>query len=155
MNETSPIDTEARAILDGKGGDRLAALAVVQGQLDTLHNRAQVLVSLAGVVVTVTGFSGRLIAGSSDFAQDFLVAGLGVVLASAIWVFVRVMRVRWLTALLARDPENALREALANRERKTRAYAVGGLILFTGLALYCVAVAAMLLNPETIQGPVR
>lgn len=146
---------EAKAILELTNNDLLAALNVAQKQLDVIYTRAQVLLSLAGMVVTVTGFSGRLIAGSSLMAQIFLVAGLFVSLSSAIWVFLRVMRVRWVTAMVAEDKENALVQALQRRDNKTRAYAVGGTILCIGLVLYCISIALMLVDPVSVVGPVR
>ncbi|MGJ8650202.1 MAG: hypothetical protein ACSHX4_07575 [Opitutaceae bacterium] len=146
---------EAKAILELTNNDLLAALNVAQKQLDVIYTRAQVLLSLAGMVVTVTGFSGRLIAGSSLMAQIFLVAGLFVSLSSAIWVFLRVMRVRWVTAMVAEDKENALAQALERRDTKTRAYAVGGSILCIGLVLYCISIALMLVDPVAVVGPVR
>ncbi|MDP4878416.1 MAG: hypothetical protein NWR36_00885 [Opitutales bacterium] len=146
---------EAKAILELTNNDLLAALNVAQKQLDVIYTRAQVLLSLAGMVVTVTGFSGRLIAGSSLMAQIFLVAGLFVSLSSAIWVFLRVMRVRWVTAMVAEDKENALAQALERRDNKTRAYAVGGTILCIGLVLYCISIALMLVDPVAVAGPVR
>ncbi|MEY3000326.1 MAG: hypothetical protein RL648_540, partial [Verrucomicrobiota bacterium] len=57
--------TEAERILEMCNGSLRDAMAVVERQFSTLHNRAQVLFSFCGVVVTVTGFSGRLIAGTS------------------------------------------------------------------------------------------
>ena len=146
---------EAKAILELTNNDLLTALNVAQKQLDVIYTRAQVLLSLAGMVVTVTGFSGRLIAGSSLMAQIFLVAGLFVSLSSAIWVFLRVMRVRWVTAMVAEDKENALVQALQRRDNKTRAYAVGGTILCIGLVLYCISIALMLVDPVSVVGPVR
>lgn len=159
MNPSGPIPEsaakEAQAILRATGDNLLQALEVVQKQLDTIYSRAQVLLSLAGIVVTVTGFSGRLIAGSSSPAQAFLVSGLFVVLLSALFVFLRVMRVRWVTSMLADNPDSALANAIFRRNRKTTAYSIGGLILFLGLLLYCISISLMLLNPESIQGPVR
>ena len=63
---------EAKAILKLCKEDPKAALEIVESQLNTLYARAQILLSLAGIVVTVTGFSGRLIAGSSPLAQYLL-----------------------------------------------------------------------------------
>ena len=147
--------SEAKAILQLCDGNLKAALEMAERHLSTIYTRAQVLLSLAGMVVTVTGFSGRLIAGSSTLAQIFLVAGLFVSLSSAIWVFLRVMRVRWVTVFLDKDPENALQETLRRRNRKTKAYKIGGIILCIGLVLYCISIAIMLLDPAAIQGPVR
>lgn len=155
MNPPVNVKDEAKTILELCKGDMMAALEVTQGQLDLVYTRAQVLMSLAGMVVTVTGFSGRLIAGSSHLAQCFLVAGLFVSLSSAIWVFMRVMKVRWVTGLVAEDPEHALEIALTRRNHKTQAYAIGGTILFIGLVLYCISISLMLVDPVAIQGPVR
>jgi hypothetical protein len=133
----------------------MAALKGAESQLNTVYTRAQVLMSLAGMVVTVTGFSGRLIAGSSQLAQLFLVAGLFVSLGSAAWVFCRVMKVRWVTAMASENPDEALANVLYRRDRKTAAYTVGGTLLFIGLVLYGISIALMLLDPVAIQGPVR
>ncbi len=115
-------ESEAKAILKLCEGNLKAALEMAERHLNTIYTRAQVLLSLAGMVVTVTGFSGRLIAGSSTLAQLFLIAGLFVSLGSAIWVFLRVMRVRWVTVFLDQDAESALEETLIRRNRKTKAY---------------------------------
>jgi hypothetical protein len=131
------------------------AVAIVEAQLNVLHVRAQVLLSLAGVVITVTGFSGRLIAGTSEVAQGFLVSGLAVVLASAIWVFTRVMHIHWVTLDLTDDFARSLETMIQRRNRKTRAYAWGGIILCAGLILYCVSISLMLLNPEPLNLPTR
>lgn len=148
-------ESEAKAILELADNNLKAALEIAERQLNTIYTRAQVLLSLAGMVVTVTGFSGRLIAGSSSLAQSFLVAGLFVSLISAIWVFLRVMPVRWVTIFLNQDPENALQETLIRRNRKTQAYAIGGTILCIGLVLYSISIALMLIDPIAIQGQVR
>lgn len=154
MNEPTP-EEEARCFLKLTNGDLKSALEMAQRQLDTVYTRAQVLMSLAGVVVTTTGFSGRLIAGTSPLAQALLVSGLIVTLASAIWVFFRVMRVRWVTVLMCTSPEQGLTNAIDRRNRKTRAYSIGGMILFVGIALYCAAIGVMLFNPEPLTVPVR
>jgi len=158
MNQTPPsmpVEAEATAILALTKGDLLRALEIAQNQLNVIYVRAQVLMSLSGLVVTVTGFSGRLIAGSSLIAQLFLVAGLFLCLCSTVWVFLRVMRVRWVTSMLGGEEKAALVQALIHRDRKTRAYALGGRILCVGLALYGVSIALMLTNPVALSGPVR
>ena len=132
---------EARRILALVAGDAARAVAMLETQLNTVHARAQVLLSLAGVVVTVTGFSGRAIAASSVACGGLLVGGLGVVLASAVFVFSRVAGLRWVTADLGDDLEESLVRMIARRDRKTRAYHRGGALLCLGLALYGAAIA--------------
>jgi hypothetical protein len=138
---------ESDKILSLCDGDVLKALGVLERQLNVLHTRAQVLLSLAGVVITVTGFSGRTIAGTGAAGQFLVVAGLATVLSSAIWMFARVMGIRWVTSELSAEASEALRLIVERRNRKARAYAIGGRILCAGFLLYCAAVAIMLLNP--------
>lgn len=146
---------EAHAILKLCNEDTKAALEIVERHLNTLYARAQILLSLAGIVVTVTGFSGRLIAGSSPLAQYFLVAGLLVALGSAAWICLNVMPIRWVTGYLEGAPVQAIEAILRRRDQKTKAYRVGSIILCLGLTLYCISIALMLLNPIAIEGPVR
>jgi hypothetical protein len=148
-------DEEAARITALVREDAARAVSIVEAQLNVLHVRAQVLLSLAGVVITVTGFSGRLIAGTSEVAQGFLVSGLAVVLASAVWVFTRVMHIHWVTLDLTDDFTRSLEIMIQRRNRKTRAYALGGIILCAGLVLYCVSISLMLLNPEPLNLPTR
>jgi hypothetical protein len=152
---TPSTDKEAFTILELTNQDLMAALKVAENQLNIIYTRAQVLMSLAGMVVTVTGFSGRLIASSSLTAQLFLISGLFVTLTSVIWVFMKVMRVRWVTILATNNKDTALQCALNHRNRKTNAYKIGGIILCVGLILYSISIALMLITPTPFVGPVR
>ena len=138
---------EANNILSLTKNDLLKALELLEKQLNTLHLRAQVLMSLAGIVLTVTGFSGRLIAATSLISQILVIFGLATVLTSAVWVFSQVMRIKWVTTCLAENAAESLEKIIERRNRKTKAYSRGGVILCTGLLFYAVAFAMMLLNP--------
>ena len=136
---------EAARLLEMAGGDLFKAMQLLEGQLNVLHTRAQVLLSLASVVITVTGFSGRAIAVSGLFAAVCLSAALFLVLGGAVWTWLRVMRVSWTTQELDQAPVAALECIILRRERKTAAYRQGGLLLCTGVFFYCLALARMLL----------
>lgn len=137
---------EVENILALTGNNYVQAMDILERQLNVLHTRAQVLMSLAGIVLTITGFSGRLIAGTSLIAQIMIVAGLATVLSSAVWVFLQVMRVKWLTGEIVLNQKTSLETVVQRRTRKTRAYSIGGIILCLGLFLYCAAFAMMLLS---------
>lgn len=124
------------------------ALHLLESQIQMLAQRSQVLMTLAGVVVTVTGFSGRIIAGTSTAAQGFLVTGVFVVVFSAMWQFRNVMQFRWLTQLLTMEPVAAVTEMIGRRDRKAVAYRQGGILFFFGACLYLIALSIMLLYPE-------
>lgn len=147
--------TEAQRILAMSDGRLSEAMAVLERQFATLHNRAQVLFSFSGIVVTVTGFSGRLIAGTNNVAQFFIVCGLAVVIASAFYIYHRVMTLRWTTQQLGESDDDTLLNVIRRRDRKTTAYKLGGYILFAGIILYGIAIAIMLMNPSPLEVPVR
>lgn len=150
----SPAE-EAAAILKLADNDTRMAFDIIQKQFDVMYGRAQSVVGMASIIVTVTGFSGRLIAGTNVAAQVFVIAGLAVALLGAGWVVWRVMLIDWLTAHLSEDPVASLGRMVATRNAKTRAVAVGGWLLLAGLTLYFVAISIMLANPTPLQVPVR
>jgi hypothetical protein len=153
----TPMDskTEATRILDMCEGRLLDAMGVLERQFSTLHNRAQVLFSFCGIIVTVTGFSGRLIAGTNSAAQFFIVAGLVVVICCALYIFHSVMTLRWATQRLDVSNELTLTRVIERRNIKTAAYKRGGYILFIGLICYTIAIAIMLMNPVPLDVPAR
>ena len=152
-----PIDckTEAKRILDMCDGRLLEAMGVLERQFGTLHSRAQVLFSFCGVVITVTGFSGRMIAGTNSLAQGLVITGLAVVILCAFYIYHTVMTLRWATQRLDIDADRTLIRLINRRNIKNAAYRRGGYILFIGIVLYGSAIAIMLLNPIPLELPVR
>jgi hypothetical protein len=147
---------EAANLLRVFRDDLPAILAVLERQLNVLHTRAQVIIGFAAVAVTTTGFSGRLIAGTSTAAQVSIILGLSLVLLSCLLIFVRVMAVDWvISRRITADPVESVEEIIHYRNCKTRAYRAGGYGIFFGIAIYAVAIAIMLLNPEPLVVPVR
>jgi len=138
--------TEARAILDLCEGSALRAFEMVQGQLGVLVLRTQVMLSLSGIVITVTGFSGKAIAQTSLLARGCIVSGLFTVLLAAAVAVWGVLRLRWLTQEIQGQPLETLELALSVRNKKSR-YLSAALALFvSGFGLYCVAVALLLIG---------
>ena len=147
-NRLATPEEEAEQLLSLTKDDLLRSIETIERQLFAIYQRAQILLSLAGVVLTVTGFSGRIIAGTSLIAQILVISGLATVLASAMWVYMRVMSIRWVTTQLCEDPVECLVILIERRNYKTKAFWMGGKILCVGLILYCASVSLMLLNPN-------
>ncbi|WP_437511004.1 hypothetical protein [Sorangium sp. So ce1099] len=120
---------------------------ILERQFAVLHNRAQVLIGLCGIVITTTGFSGRLIAGTSRAAQGLIIAGVAIVLLSATLIVWGVQHIRWLTQQPGGDIRGWLLVSLAYRDRKTTIYRVAIAFLLVGLSFYVIAIALMLLDP--------
>lgn len=143
------LQQEAEFISKMNSGDTLGIYNTLHDQLAVLQSRAQILVSIAGIVITVTGFSGRVIAGTHIVSQILVIVGLFTVLTSAVYVLVNVMRINWMTRILAgnADVNDGVIEILKLREKKNHAFRVGSIILFSGLVFYCTAISIMLMNP--------
>lgn len=132
----------------GKESQR-GALDLLERQLNTLTQRAQMLLGLCGIVITVTGFSGRIIAGTSRIAQVMIVSGVGITLLAASLVVGGVMRLHWISQQPPMgDLPQLIRTTLAYRDRKMRFYHAAVYVLLLGLTCYVIAIAIMLLNPH-------
>ena len=114
--------------------------------------RAQVVLSLSGVVITVTGFSGRSIAETSHLARYCVSGGVLVVLAAAVVAIRGVLRLRWLSEDIDDEPVVTLLRGLEVRDQKSRNLRRALTIFVIGFGLYCVAIAQLLL---AAQPPVR
>lgn len=146
-------DRETQRLLDLLGQEGFGRIHdLINGQFALLHNRAQVLLGLCGAVITVTGFSGRVIAGTNRPAQALIVTGLGLVLLAALVVVQGVLHLRWLTQQPGDDLHTWLQTSLRYRDRKTTCYRRSIYLLLVGLALYVTALALMLLYPHVGAG---
>jgi len=146
---------EADRILALYGDDLPAVMTMLERQFVVLHNRAQVLLTLCGIVISTTGFSGRIIAGTNALAQVLIVGGVALVLLSAAIVVWGVLHLRWLTMQVGGDTRSWLLTSLVYRDKKTNAYRVGITVMLVGLTLYVGAIAVMLMYPHANGLPAR
>ncbi len=124
---------------------------LIEGQHTVVHTRAQSLIQLSGVIITVTGFSGRIIADTNTMAQVFIITGLVFVLAAAAIAILRVLPIRWMSSYMHLEMSDWLLVALRRRERKSRAFTIASYLLIVGMVFYIAAIAIMLLNPELTE----
>lgn len=123
-------------------------MEMLERQFGVLHGRAQVLLTLCGIVISTTGFSGRVIAGTNEVAQAFIIVGVGLILLSAAVVCYMVLHLRWLTLQSGESVRAWLLTSLRYRDLKTTSYRWALIVLVCGLACYCVSISIMLANPE-------
>lgn len=137
-------EDEIRRIIAFANGDKARAFDMVEKQLSVLALRTQVLLSLCGIVVTVTGFSGRTIAQTSEWARGLIAVGIVVVLVSAAIAIGGVLRLRWLTQELGDDLQATLVRMLSLRDSKARYLGVALAAFVVGFSLYVASIALML-----------
>ncbi|MFT3711731.1 MAG: hypothetical protein QM817_29180 [Archangium sp.] len=139
------VADEVKRILKLTQGDAVKAYELVQEQLSVLVLRTQVMLSLSGIVITVTGFSGRSIAQTSELARVLVSAGILIVLCAAAVAIGGVLRLRWLTQELEDDIEQTLVRMLSIRDAKSKFLSAALVLFVVGFACYCIAIALMLL----------
>jgi len=142
---------EASRIYDLCKQDPLRAVEMVHTQFGVLVLRTQVMLSLSGIVITVTGFSGRAIAETGTLARVCIVAGLVLVLSAAAVAMGGVLRLKWITELLTDDPLETLRDAIRIRNKKSAFLKVSVALFLVGFSLYVAAVAQLLILAPTRQ----
>ena len=139
---------EADFLLQMHGPDGLPeCLRVLSAQFVVLQTRSQFLLTLATIVLTITGFSGPRIAASGVFAKVAMAGGLGLVLIGILALLLN-LRIRWLTQFKAADARATLIEIVVYRNGKRQAYALIITLLMLGLASYVAAVVAFLITGE-------
>ena len=138
--------SEVQRILKLAEGNAAKAFDLVEKQLSVLVLRTQVMLSLSGIVITVTGFSGREIARTSETARVLVATGILVVLLSAATAIGGVLRLRWLTQEITDDIEATLTNMLRIRDAKSRFLTAALAFFVVGFACYCVAIALMLVS---------
>jgi steroid 5-alpha reductase family enzyme len=149
------LQEEADRILVEYGEAIPEIMQMLERQFAVLHNRAQVLLTLCGIVISTTGFSGRLVAGTNEIAQASIITGVGLILLAAIVCSWGVLHLRWLTMQRGETVRAWLLTSLRYRNVKTTSYRVAVIIMLVGLSTYCVALAIMLAYPQQDALPAR
>lgn len=131
------------------GADDYAKLfATVKDSFALIQTRAQMLLGLATICLTITGFSGPRMAQSNVYSRFFIGFGLSFVLASVIAIVVGPLRLRWITMWRADSLDETLLENLQRRDSKTRLYRVATLFLLIGLTGYLLSLIFYLTTVE-------
>ena len=144
----SDVESEARHLLAcfANAPDPLGrSMERVSWQFGIMQSRSQLLLTLATITLTITGFSGPKIAESSPAARWGLGLGLSLVLASVLLLLAN-LRIRWLSQFLTGDDLRDLTAMIHHRDEKTRWYRIQICLLGTGLIAYVGAIVIYLLH---------
>jgi len=121
-------------------------------QFRTIHNRAQLLLGVCGVLISASVLvtTGRLI-GHPEFSHQhfagilLVVAGVLEIGAAAV-VVGGVLNVRWITQQPGEDLRGWVFSNLLYRDRKTLAYRIAIILILLSMMSYQIAVAIALLQ---------
>ena len=129
------------------GADNYSRLfTVLIGHFEVLQSRSQLLLSLIAICLTVTGFSGPLIARSGAIARGLLVFGLSFVLLSALVLVLGPLQLRWGTQRSAESLDDSLVGLIQRRNARTVKYHVASGILVVGLTGYVSSLVVYMLG---------
>ena len=118
---------------------------VLTDSFNVLQNRAQMLLSLITITLTITGFSGPAIAASSTLARFAIALGLVLVLLSAFILMVGPLRLNWCTRSRADSVDQTLIVLIMQRNQRTRRYHLASITLVVGLIGYVTSVISFLI----------
>jgi hypothetical protein len=110
--------------------------AVLIGHFDVLQSRAQMLLSLIAICMTVTGFSGPSIAKSGLLAKGMLIFGLSFVLISSLLLVLGPLQLRWGTQRRGVTVDESITALIERRNVRTIKYHMASALLVIGLAGY-------------------
>lgn len=110
-----------------------------------IQNRSQIILSLATICLTITGFSGAKIASSSSFSMICIAIGLALVLLSIVIVLSGPLQLKWVTQIYLKDIDNTMIELIKTRNKKTRLYHLAMFMLGIGLSFYVLSVILFLI----------
>ena len=116
-----------------------------------LQTRAQMLLGLATICLTITGFSGPRMAQSNPYSRFFIGFGLAFVLFSVMALVAGPLRLRWMTAWKADSVDETIILHLYQRNLRTKFYRVAMVLLLIGLTGYLLSLVFFL---STVEGGV-
>jgi hypothetical protein len=141
---------EAKQILRDHDGNYPACLAVIIEQFTKLQNRSQILLTVATIALTVTGFSGSKIAATGAIPRLLIVTGLIFVLSGIIMLLCQTLTLKWATQIRLASQEETIAAILEHRNKKTHTYGVALLLVVTGLSLFVASIGFYLLCGKII-----
>lgn len=130
------------------GGDYGKLFGAVKESFALLQTRSQMLLGLATICLTITGFSGPKMAQSNAFSRFFIGFGLSFVLAAVVSTVAGPLRLQWITAWKAGSLDETLIANIQRRDSKTRLYKIAMIFLLIGLTGYLLSLISFLMTVE-------
>lgn len=129
--------------ISGSGGYEMA-YRVLDAQFKLLHDRAQLLLGLCGVLVStsVVLMTGKIIARSvlhQQLISPLLVAAGAAAIAAAAIIVGGVLRIRWMSELPGTGVREWVMRSLQYRDSKTFAHRTSIMLLLLSMAMFQVS----------------
>jgi len=140
-------EEEAKQLLIVQGESGLkGATAVLMQQFFVLQTRAQIMLTITTLTLTITGFSGPKIAASGVFSRYSMALGILATLISTLLILGGSLRIRWVTQFRGDNDLDLITRVIRYRNEKTNLFFVEICLLVLGLASYVSSVVAYFLT---------
>ena len=138
---------EAAALMEYHRGEHCMAscMAVLSQQFQIIQMRSQLLLSVAALVLTITGFSGQKIAATNQAARTLMIIGILLDLICIGVLFIQGLNIRWSTQIRGTTELETLELIINNRTRKTSNYGLALFLLTFALVAYIGSVVIYLI----------
>ncbi len=147
LHETPESEAQQLLAQQGERGIKGAVDTLMQ-QFQVLQTRAQIMLTITTLALTITGFSGPKIAAAGAFARTSMVLGILLVLASTLLILGGSLRIQWVTQFKADDDHSLIVSILRYRNAKTKLFFAEICLLVAGLACYVGSVVAYFMVGE-------
>jgi hypothetical protein len=117
---------------------------IITGQLNILQSRHQMMLTLATLTLTITGFSGPKMAQSNIVSKYGMIIGLIFVLSSIVAILLSTVNLIWFTQFHGNTDEDTLVLLLERRNLRTKMFHLQLFMLVIGLTSYVIAVIGYL-----------
>ncbi|MCA9520600.1 MAG: hypothetical protein KC609_06495 [Myxococcales bacterium] len=116
-------------------------ITLLANQLSVLKAKATSFLSLCGIAVTVTGFSGAHMIRAGHLSSAALVLGIFLILVAAVLSLRSLMAIRWVTQDLQDDLAQMAAQVIRRRNAQQHVLVLAGRFVAIGLGAYLVSVA--------------
>mmetsp|Transcript_11079 Transcript_11079/g.26886 ORF Transcript_11079/g.26886 Transcript_11079/m.26886 type:complete len:289 (+) Transcript_11079:125-991(+) len=116
-------------------------ITMFANQLDHVKNEAQTILGLAGLAITVTGFSGGNVIKAGGIASGFLVGGICLIWISGVIAMWSITDIKWITEMLDPELNRMCHNVTTRRNRFQTNLIISTVFLGAGLFCYLAAVS--------------
>lgn len=121
-------------------------ITFLSGQLGVLKTQAQMIMGIAGLIITVTGFSGHHMVRGGTLSTIAMVVGIVFTLAGVIQTVRTLGKIRWVSQDLGGPLSEVAARIIARRNQEQRALTFSGAMVSVGLCAYLISVVLAALH---------
>jgi hypothetical protein len=122
--------------------DLAKCLDIMSHEFGVIQNRTQLLLTLATLTLTITGFSGPKIAQSGVFSRYTMIIGMALAQIAILITLAGTFKIRWLGQFQEESDAATLAAIIRYRNFKTFLYRLEITVLIVGLTFYVASLTA-------------